>query len=72
MGMHKLTNDQQRRLIHLRLSDKYEKAFLSKRENAYKLKDLWSELSAEMVLDGKGEMLKNEYNDLLKQFRQKN
>ncbi len=69
--MSKFTDEELRRIISLRLSDKYESLFVKHRKNAYKIKEIWVELARELGQPEKSDAIKTKFNDLLKQFRKK-
>ncbi len=67
----KFSDEEQRRLIKIRLSEKYDILFKKYKTKAYKTRDTWSKLALELGQEGKGDAVKTKFNDLLKQFRRK-
>ncbi len=67
----KFSDDQIRANIYLKLSDKYEKLFTLFKGNAYKVDRIWSDLATEVGLEGKGKVVREKFNECIKQFRKK-
>lgn len=58
-------------LIETRNNNKNKQKFINARNNAYKTSSIWDEVAVELGLKGKGVEVKDKYNNLLKQYRNK-
>lgn len=69
--MSNFTNEQIKRLIYERNSEEIKNKFEKYKNNGHKIAVVWDELVEICGLSCKGPELKQKYNNLLKQFRQK-